>query len=267
MTYATLMVHLELGRTNSGLLKIAGDLAEQFHAAVIGIATCQPLQLIYTAGYTPGYIPSSLIEQDREEAERKIAAAEKEFRDALSSRISRLEWRSTARFGSLAQEARSADLIITCVDQPAEIGDLVMQVGRPVLVVPVTADKFNLNNIIVGWKDTGESRRAVSDALPFLEAAAKVTVVDIAAEDDLPNARKHLSDVVAWLERHGIVAEALALASDGDDAAGLDTVARDLRADLIVAGAYGHSRVREWVLGGVTRDLLLRADRCSLISH
>jgi nucleotide-binding universal stress UspA family protein len=203
--------------------------------------------------------------------EAKITAAEKEFRDTLSSRISRLEWRSAVRFGSeadyLAQEARSADLMITCADRRTEIGDLVMQIGRPVLVVPMIADKLDLNQIIVGWKDTGKTRRAVSDALPFLQAAVKVTIVEIAAEDDLPDARKHLSDVVVWLERHGVVAETLALKSDGDDAVGLDSVARDLRADLVVAGAYGHSRVREWVLGGVTRDLLLHASRCSLISH
>lgn len=267
MTYATLMVHLELGRANTGLLKIAADLAERFHAAVIGIVARQPLQIIYT----DGYLPAELVQQDRAELEAQVAAAEKEFRDALSPRISRLEWRSMLGHGSLprylAREARCADLIITCVDQIAEIGDLVMQAGRPVLLVPMTADKLDLNHVVVGWKDTGETRRAVSDALPFLLAAAKVTVVEIAVQDDLPAARTHLSDVVAWLARHRVVAEALALTAGGDDATRLDTVTGNLRADLIVAGAYGHSRVREWVLGGVTRDLLLCADRCSLVSH
>jgi len=94
-----------------------------------------------------------------------------------------------------------------------------------------------------------------------------VTVVEIAAEEDLAAARTHLEDVVAWLKRHGIVAKSLAWPSKGDDASRLNAIAQELRADLIVAVAYGHSRLREWVLGGVTRDLLLCADRCSLVAH
>ena len=77
----------------------------------------------------------------------------------------------------------------------------------------------------------------------------------------------HVEDVVGWLERHGVVAETLACRSIGEDATRLNDIAQEQNADLIVAGAYGHSRLREWVLGGVTCDLLLRADRCSLVSH
>ncbi len=150
MTYATLMVHLELGRANTGLLKIAANLAEGFHAAVIGIVARQPIQFLYTQGY----VPAELIEQDREELEAAVTAAEEEFRDALSSRVTHLEWRSMLGFGSLAgyiaQEARCADLIITYVDHTAEVGDLVMQAGRPVLVVPMAADKLDLNHVIIG---------------------------------------------------------------------------------------------------------------------
>ena len=73
--------------------------------------------------------------------------------------------------------------------------------------------------------------------------------------------------MVAWLRWHDVVAEPLVLASNGDDVGVLNAIAQELAADLIVAGAYGHSRLREWVLGGVTRDLLLRANRCSLVSH
>lgn len=268
MTYATLMVNLELGRANTGLLKIAGDIAERFHAAaVIGIAACQPLRVIYN----DGYVPADLIRQDRVARETEVAAAEKECRDVLSPRVSRLEWRSTITSDIpaeyLAQEARSADLIIISADGTAGVGNLIMQVGRPALIVPMRADTFDLRHVIVGWKDTVGTRRAVSDALPLLGAAAKVTVVEIAGKDRLPEARARLADVVGWLARHGIAADALELTSDGDDATGLETAAEALGADLIVAGAYGHSRVREWVLGGVTRDLLLRGHRCSLVSH
>jgi nucleotide-binding universal stress UspA family protein len=276
MTCATLMVHLQLGRPNTGLLKITGDLAARFHASVIGIAACQPMQIIYNDGYIPGEI----IEQDREELEAEIKAAEEEFRTVLGPRVSKLEWRSTVTFEALsdylAQEARSADLFITGVDRDVsvfdrsrhvEMGDLVMQIGRPVLVVPATTDTVLLNRVIVGWKDTGETRRTISDTLPLLQAATHVTIVEVATEDDLPAARQHLPDVVAWLGRHGVVAESVALTATGNDAGSPDAAADDLHPDLIVAGAYGHSRLREWVLGGVTRDLLLRANRCSLVSH
>ena len=84
---------------------------------------------------------------------------------------------------------------------------------------------------------------------------------------ELEAAKKRLEDVQAWLQAHGIKAGILAAAATGDDAIRLNAIAREHKADLLVAGAYGHSRLREWVLGGVTHDLLLRAERCVLVSH
>ena len=275
MTYATLMVHLELGHANAGLLQIAGDLAERFHAGVIGIAACQPIQMVYGEGDVSG----DLIELDREEIEKEIKEAEAEFRSALQARVGTLEWRSKVMFGPLSDyivgEARSADLVITGVASGALLdasrrvntGDLAIQVGRPVLIVPAAADKLKLERVVIGWKDTREARRAAFDALPLLKKAAHVAVVEIAAEEELAAARTHLEDVVGWLKQHGVVAESLPSPSIGDDATRLNAIVQEQGADIIVAGAYGHSRLREWVLGGVTRDLLLRANRCSLVSH
>jgi len=76
-----------------------------------------------------------------------------------------------------------------------------------------------------------------------------------------------LEDVVCSLKSHGIAAESIACAATGDDSAQLIHIAKTQNADVIVTGAYGHSRVREWAIGGVTRDLLHRADRCLLVSH
>jgi nucleotide-binding universal stress UspA family protein len=276
VTYATLMVHLELGESNAGLLQIVGDLADRLQGAVIGIATCQPLQLALSDGYVTGEV----IRQDMEQIERDIAVAEADFRAALAPRAGRLEWRSSITFAPLddylAHEARSADLIITKVDKNTSIfdsshhvniGDLVMQAGRPVLVVPATANRLELGSVVIGWKETPEARRAARDALPILQQADRVTIVEIAAEAELAAARTHLDDVAAWLKRHGVVAECAAIAASGDNAGQFDAIAAEYGADLIVAGAYGHSRLRELVLGGVTRDLLLTADRCVLVSH
>jgi nucleotide-binding universal stress UspA family protein len=142
-----------------------------------------------------------------------------------------------------------------------------MQVGRPVLVVPTGAKVIALDCVLVAWKDTRETRRAILDALPLLKKAAHVTLAEIAVEDRLALARKHLEEVVVWLGRHGVKAEGAASLSTGEDASQLYAIAKERGADVIVAGAYGHSRLREWVLGGVTRDLLLRADLCAFVSH
>jgi nucleotide-binding universal stress UspA family protein len=274
--YATLMVHLELGHPNTALLKVAGDLAERLHTSVIGIAVCQPMRIIYSDGYIPG----DLIEQDRQQIDDEMKAAEAEFRASLGNRLQTSDWRSVVTYISLstqlAREARCADLVITGVDRNAslfdtsrhlDIGDFVMQAGRPCLIVPAGIEKLALKHVVAGWKDTGETRRAVYDALPLLKQAGRVTVVEIAIEEDLAEARIRLQDVVGWLKRHAIEAISVAALSTGDDAAELKAIIQEQGADLIVAGAYGHSRVREWVLGGVTRDLLLRAGRCSLVSH
>ena len=167
------------------------------------------------------------------------------------------------------------DLVITSVAtsgildavRTMNTGDLIMRVGRPVLIVPATAQALKLDRVVVGWKDTRETQRAIAGALPLLKLAKDVSVVEIAAEEDMAMARKHLDDVVGWLKRHGIAAKAIASLSTGNDAARLDGLAQEYDADVIVGGAYGHNRMREWALGGVTRDLLLRADRCCLLSH
>jgi nucleotide-binding universal stress UspA family protein len=279
MTYATLMVHLELGQSNAGLLQIVDSMAERFEAGVIGIAACQPMPMVYSDGMSGGYVDGAFIEQERKEIDRQIRAAEAEFRSALQGRASHLEWRSEVFYSPpadyLAREARSADLVITSgatgggldAVRTMNIGDLVMGVGRPVLIVPAPAQTLKLDQVVVGWKDTRETQRAVAAALPLLRMAKAVSVIEIAAEADIATARKHLDDVVGWLERHGIVAKAIASLSTGDDATRLDGLAQEYDADIIVGGAYGHNRLREWAFGGVTRDLLLRTDRCCLVSH
>jgi nucleotide-binding universal stress UspA family protein len=276
MTYATLMVHLQLGQPNTALLKTTASLAERFKASVIGVAICQPMRIIYN----DGYVPTDIFEQDRKEIDEQTKAAETEFHAALDGRIGTIEWRSAVTYKPLstwlANEACCADLVITAVDRNTslfdtsrhvDIGDLVMQAGRPCLIVPAATTVLALNHAVIGWKDTGETRRAIRDALPLLKAAGRVTVVEIADKAMLAPSRLRLQGVVGWLGRHGVQATALTSPATGDDAARLNAIVGELGGDLLVAGAYGHSRVHEWALGGVTRDLLLRADHCAMVSH
>ena len=274
MRYATLLVHMVVGRPNGAVLKVAGELAKLFGARTVGIAASQPIQSISGTEYSDGAVVRMLYD----ELDSETKASEAEYRAALKSAHSTLGWRSSDASlhlpDYLAGEARCADLIITST-APADrfdssrhvnLGDLIMRAGRPVLVVPHVGMSLPLQRVVVAWKDTREARRAIRDAMPLLKAAKDVTVVEIASEADEPAALDRVKDVTTWLESHGVKAFALVSASNGDDASTLDAILESQEADLVVAGAYGHSRLREWLFGGVT-DSLLRTSRCALLSH
>jgi nucleotide-binding universal stress UspA family protein len=276
MTYSSLMVHLDLSASNTALLATTAALATRFGARVIGIAASQPLMM----AYSDGYMSADVIEEDRAVLEKQCLAAEDEFRAALSGKVAKLSWRSSISYDPLsdviATEMRAADLLLIApglgtgradASRRVNLGDLVMQLGRPVLVVPPSADALDLNQVVVGWKDTRETRRAVWDALPLLRKAAHVTVAQVSEDDDLTDVNLELQDVTDWLRSHGVTADKLAITSTDHASARLEALAADRGAQILVTGAYGHNRVREWVLGGVTRDLLQHPTRCSFVSH
>ena len=269
----TLLVNLETGQSNVGLLQVASSLADRLGAAVIGVAARQPMQLDVSGTC---YVSPELVNEERAETDAEMSSAEAEFRGTFQG--AEVEWRSLVSYASpssyIVDQARHADLLITGkpLHEGADTtrptaGELVMQCGRPVLVVPQAPGTSSLDHVMVAWKDTREARRAALDALPLLKLATNVTVVEIAADGDLAAARQRLADISRWLAGHRITAEVIAAVSSDDDAAQLDALARNSGANLIVAGAYGHSRLREWAFGGVTRTLLLRGDRCAMLSH
>jgi nucleotide-binding universal stress UspA family protein len=113
-----------------------------------------------------------------------------------------------------------------------------------------------------------EARRAVTDALPMLHEAKRVHVVEIRAPGNDARTRQRLDDVALYLMRHRVAAETRVLTQDDHDAGrALMRAAQEEGADLIVAGAYGQSRLGEWVFGGATRSLLSAASVCCLLSH
>ncbi len=283
MRYSTLLVHLKLGVSNEGLLKITGNLAERFNAEVIGVAVCKEASQAYLTmlpQYTVQGADEDLVTIDRRLTENLILDAEQQFRAALQNRARSLHWRSTITSNSrsqyVARQARAADILITSpvfdgpfVDQRQElsVGDIVMYAGRPVLLVPPGIQSANLDTVMVGWKDTRESRRAVADALPLLALAKQVVVVEIASARDLPDAKRHVTEVIGWLQSHEIAATMRVEAFQKAEWNQLEGIAREIGAGLFVAGAYGHTRLREWMIGGVTEDLLLHPRRPTLISH
>ncbi len=276
MAFSTLLACLRIDKPNTELLAVVKDAAERHRAAVIGLVAKQAEAHAYPLGAGP-------LEPHGHDLHRfmeRAAAAEQEFRQALSP-LENLDWRAELTLGPayehVANEARGADLVVAPLDhnddrflypsgQP-EVGDLLMYLGRPLLAVPKGASGLKLNVSLVCWKELREARRAVADALPMLQASGRVDVVEIVEARAMEAARRRVADVVAWLARHGVEANGTTALAAGAEAGQLAAMAQDIGADLIVAGAFGHSRLRQWAFGGVTRDFLLLADRCVLASH
>jgi nucleotide-binding universal stress UspA family protein len=261
-TISTLMACMSTDRSNTELLAVVADLARRFSAAVIGVWARQlsmhsPIMAI-VPGEPSGHEPDKF---------RECAALEAEFRTALSM-VSDLRWRAQMTAGPksqyVANEARAADLLVAAVEPgeriisssaEIEVTDLLMRGGRPILMAPAGAAGLKLARTLVCWKDSREARRAVADALPILKASQAVDVVELVSDHEIEPARSRLADVGDWLASHGVEASCVATPLSGAESAHL--AANDLEADLIVAGAFGHSRLREWAFGGVTRDLLV----------
>ena len=274
-TISIVMACMRMDRSNAGLLAVAADLARRFSAAVVGVAARQAS--MHSAIAAIG--PAGPQERDLDQFRERAAVVEAEFRSALSM-VDDLQWRSQMTAGPasqhIADEARGVDLIVAAAE-PGEriflpspeidVSDLLMRSGRPVLIAPAGAAGLKLTRALVCWKDSREARRAVVDALPILKSSKGVDVVELVDGREMEAARRRLADVGDWFARHGVEANCLASPLHGAEATHLAAIAKDLEADLIVAGAFGHSRLREWAFGGVTRDLLLKADRCILVSH
>jgi nucleotide-binding universal stress UspA family protein len=275
MQIRTVMASLALDQSNEACLAVAGDLAGRFGARVIGIAASDVRPPLY---FTEGEYAEKLLADERAVIEARLSELETIFRAALVKRAKTLEWRASLQFPTayIVDEARAADLVICArPTQPnfdsysfADPNDIVMQAGRPVLVIPPTARHLDLRRVLVAWKNTKEARRAVFDALPLLAQAKDVTVVEIIEEGDRrTNALPSVKDVTSWLDTHGIPAEVIVADREGDVGSQLEDVAADVGATLIVAGAYGHSRFREWIMGGMTRHLMTQSNRCVLLSR
>ncbi|MGT2478063.1 universal stress protein [Methylobacterium oryzae CBMB20] len=272
MSYASLMVAVDDGRHARTRVRLAADLADRFGARLVGVGACMPA---YPRLYGETATPIDLIfDQIRQAALDRLASTEQTFWNA-ACRNERVTWRSALEFPVrfLEEQARAADLIV--VGRPADdegadptvrisAGDALMGVGRPTLIVPPGVEHLEARRILIGWKNTPQTRRAVSDALPLLRRAEAVRVVRV-ADDRNPS---EVDDVVRYLALHDVAAGAHPVKPTGWTVADtLQAAATEFGVDLIVTGAYGYSRLREWFFGGVTRDLLAGASLCCLMSH
>ena len=178
---------------------------------------------------------------------------------------------------ALCHAARWCDLIIAerpvlNPDAPTGWGTVsrtVFGAGIPVIVVPQTAKIASLGDrVLVAWNHSRESMRAIRGALPILKTASQALVLDGTAHNDLLGAR-HLPelDLAAYLERHGVKAQFQRFTPKSDHGANILAAARESKSDMIVMGAWGHSRIAELVLGGATRYLFQNSDLPLFVAH
>ena len=207
MDYKTVMVGLALDRPNDACLRVAGDLGERFGARVVGVAASDLRPPMY---FAEGDFAQKLLDEEAAAVQTRLSELEAEFRAAIGKRAASVEWRSARALPVpyMLQQARAADIIVvgarseTMVDPCAapDPSDLVMQAGRPLIVVPPAVQWLDLRSVLVAWKDVREARRAVFDALPILAAAKEVTIAEIPEQDtDRAEAMSRVADVAAWL--------------------------------------------------------------------
>jgi len=220
-----------------------------------------------------GAVVASEAHKSKRNAEDLLAAFEAAAQKAGVPHEIVLERCLTSEVPNLLIEyARLRDLTIVPVPEFYDqwyAEDIIFGAGRPTLVVPEVASSWpiELNRVLIAWDFSRAAARAVSDAIPILEKARKVYILTVTNEKALPS-RRSSSELAKNLSRHGIdviVEEADAAGRAIGDVLGTQIVS--LRADLLVMGAYGHSRLREFILGGATRSILTKPPIPVLFSH
>ena len=280
MTLKSILVHMDATDRCEERLRLAGDLAQQNDAHLSGLFVIpEPFYPIYGDG---AYFPQDVMEQWEQEEKEHARIAEETFQEFVTSQGLHGEWRSEQGSSGkvVCRHAKYADITVVgqgSVDDPKDYPDpflaedVVMDSGRPVLVIPNAGRFDNLcRRILVCWDTSREAVRAINDAMPLLQSADNVTILTVNPDNsssgdhgDIPSA-----DIALQLARHDVKAEAASIETYEDDVGQIIlSRAHDNDADLIVAGAYGHSRTREWILGGVTKTLLHETTVPAFLSH
>ncbi|MCH4559142.1 universal stress protein [Mesorhizobium jarvisii] len=262
MIFNTIMVQLDVDSPAAPRTMYALELARRFEATLIGFAAAD--EYVFVPGDDGGMAAAEIMRQRRAEINDRLKMLREEFLGIVGDGASWCEEIGDPT-SLLAIHARAADLVVTGAPtkqaagdhhRVVDIGTLVLSAGRPVLVAAEKLVPPNPKKVLLAWKDTREARRAVTDAMPFLTDADDVLVATI-EEENQRDARKSIGDVVRFLMRHGVKARSEVLAvghADGGEALTEQSVR--MGAELVVAGGYGHSRIREWAFGGMTRSLL-----------
>ena len=267
MAYKTILVHCDAAKNVAHRLDVAAELAQQHDAHLVGFHARPPFRT--PVFFDGGFPMDDFFKSYEASAAADQATALAAFEKATKGRHLSTEWRVVEGFvdSELAVQARYTDLLVlgqtdpdNSLNTPSDLPEATaLASGRPVLVVPhIGVATPPGKTVLLCWNASREAARAASEALPILKAAAKVIVLVIDAK---PSPDGHGAepgaDAAAWLARHGVkVTVQRDTAADDDVGATILSRAADHAIDLIVMGLYGHSRMREMVLGGASRTLL-----------
>ncbi len=281
MSWKDLLVALDPAPDTPGRVELAAALAERFAGHLVALYPVPSAELPRHAAYPDLAMLEPVYHQWREQALEQAEAARQAFEHAAQRHGLSHEWRAAAE-GTAADpavHARCADLAILGQrdpdnDQMAMFRPsperVSLATGRPILVVPYAGHFATVGErVLIAWNGGRESARAVADAMPLLTMAARVDVlmVDVSPEAD-GHGEAPGADLVRHLARHGVEARIERVPSVGLPVGELIlSRAADLGADLLVMGAYGHSRARELLLGGATRSILASMTIPVLMSH
>lgn len=267
MAYRDIMVHLTEDPRNGARIEAALMLAQQFDAHVTALYTLPAPQHIY---YMSEYVPGDLIQQQIDEARARGQKARAAFEEAAGRQNVKADWLESELLPVEAVETcgRAFDLIVLGQPDPdptepleVPLGadvlphELALRAGRPILTIPYAGSYPVIGQkVMIAWNGSREAARAVHDAMPMLLRAKQVTVFGINPESSrgTPGA-----DLARHLARHGVRVEtAYTVADDIGAGDALLSAAADRSIDLLVMGAYGHTRLREMIFGGVTETIL-----------
>jgi nucleotide-binding universal stress UspA family protein len=272
-----ILLALPSSKSNAAALNYAASMAQLFDAHLTGAAVTRDIIMPGTVFDSAGAEVMEAYHRESQAAAKAAIASfdEKSRREALSTGSLLLDARAVGAGELLARTARRFDFTIMQQASPdsPEDDDLLIEAalvgsGRPVLIVPYIHDKpLKLDRIMICWDGGRNAARALNDALPFLERAKQIEVVTISssskATGTIPGA-----DIGHHLSRHGVNVEVRNLAADNIGISNrILSHAADHSIDLIVMGGYGHSRLREFVLGGTTREILQSMTVPTLMSH
>jgi nucleotide-binding universal stress UspA family protein len=278
MNYKTILVHCDVNPKLSQRLEIAVELAHRFGAYLVGVHVQVPIDVpAFSGGVVPMF---DLFAAYEASAKAEHDAAANTFEDAIKGSHLATEWRLAKGYheDELVIQARYADLLILGQTEPkretltpADLPEVVaISSGRATLVVPhIGVRRPPGKSVMLCWNASRESAHAAAEALPFLVSAEKVVVLIVETRKfGSEHGPEPGADVAAWLARHGVnVTVQHEAAADVDVGELILSRAADHDIDIIVMGLYGHSRLREVILGGASRTLLSSMTVPVLMAH
>lgn len=270
MAFRSILVHADNGAGVEARIRLAAALAKRNNGGLIGAAARLPAPLVQVYAGGAAMVSAGLMDASDDATRAAFKAAETAFNEIVAGMGIETEWRAVIDFPALAIAGMgsAADLLVagqSSVTESFDVGDLVMKAGRPVLIVPAEVRELDTARILVAWKNTGEARRALADSLPFLKEAKAVHLLHVGEAGE---EAAGIEDAGLFLRRHGIEPSIeVASPNSHSSADHLVGAARQRDCGLMVLGAYGHSRLREWMFGGVTHDFLHSAPLPCLFSR